>query len=259
MSETLAASARGGSSLLRHPAMLIHPPLLYLGFVGMVMPFAFAMAALIRGDGQGRWLALARPWLLIAWLFLGAGLLLGGRWAYDVLGWGGYWGWDPVENAAFLPWLAATALLHSLLLQEKRGIFKTWNFLLVTLAFSSVLFATFATRSGLVESVHSFARSEIGWPLFFFWAGMTLFAGSLIARRHQRGELRSDWQISHWSSREFLFALNNLLFTVLIFTIFWGSFGASIVSELLLGQTRILRVAYFERVTGAALHRHLFS
>ncbi len=239
----------GGSSLLRHPAMLIHPPLLYLGFVGMVMPFAFALAALIRGEVNERWLRMTRRWLLIAWLCLGVGLLLGGRWAYDVLGWGGYWGWDPVENAAFLPWLTGTALLHSLLLQEKRGIFKTWNLFLVTLAFSSVLFATFATRSGLVESVHSFARSEIGWPLFFFWAGMTLLAGALIAWRYHRGELRADWRILHWSSREFLFALNNLLFTVLIFAIFWGSFGAPIVSELVLGQTRILRVTYFEQVS----------
>ena len=247
--EALALSARGGSSLLRHPAMLIHPPLLYLGFVGMVMPFAFALAALIRGEVNERWLRMTRRWLLIAWLCLGVGLLLGGRWAYDVLGWGGYWGWDPVENAAFLPWLTGTALLHSLLLQEKRGIFKSWNLFLVTLAFSSVLFATFATRSGLVESVHSFARSEIGWPLFFFWAGMTLLAGALIAWRYHRGELRADWRILHWSSREFLFALNNLLFTVLIFAIFWGSFGAPIVSELVLGQTRILRVTYFEQVS----------
>ena len=249
LSELLAGSARGGSSLLRHPAMLIHPPMLYLGFVGMVMPFAFATAALVRNELDVTWLHLTRRWLLIAWICLSAGLLLGGRWAYDVLGWGGYWGWDPVENAAFLPWLAGTALFHSLLIQEKRGIFKTWNLFLVLLAFSSVLFATFATRSGLVESVHSFARSEIGWPLFIFWAGITLFAGGLIAFRYHRGDLQADWRILHWSSREFLFAVNNLLFTVLIFAIFWGSFGAPIISELVLNQTRIMRVEYFENVS----------
>ena len=247
--DLLAVSARGGSSLLRHPAMLIHPPLLYLGFVGMVMPFSFAVAALIRGEISETWVRLSRRWLLLSWLSLGAGLLLGGRWAYDVLGWGGYWGWDPVENAALLPWLAGTALLHSLLLQEKRGIFKTWNFFLVTLVFSSVLFATFATRSGLVESVHSFARSEIGWPLFFFWSAVTAFAGALIIWRGQRGEIQITGHIQHWGSREFFFVLNNMLFTALIFAIFWGSFGAPLVSELLLGQTRTLRVAYFEQVS----------
>ncbi|MCY4106543.1 MAG: cytochrome c biogenesis protein CcsA [Chloroflexi bacterium] len=247
--ELLAVSARGGSSLLRHPAMLIHPPMLYLGFVGMVMPFAFAMAALLRNELDASWIQMTRRWLLLAWICLSAGLLLGGRWAYDVLGWGGYWGWDPVENAALLPWLAGTALFHSLLIQEKRGIFKTWNLILVLLAFSSVLFATFATRSGLVESVHSFARSEIGWPLFIFWAGLTLLAVLLIAYRHHNGDLQASWRVLHWSSREFLFSINNLLFTVLIFAIFWGSFGAPIFSELLLRQTRIMRVQYFEQIS----------
>lgn len=247
--ELLAVSARGGSSLLRHPAMLIHPPMLYLGFVGMVMPFAFAVAALLRNELDASWIQMTRRWLLLAWICLSAGLLLGGRWAYDVLGWGGYWGWDPVENAAFLPWLAGTALFHSLLIQEKRGIFKTWNLILVLLAFSSVLFATFATRSGLVESVHSFARSDIGWPLFSFWAGLTLLAVVLITYRHHNGDLRANWRILHWSSREFLFSVNNLLFTMLIFAIFWGSFGAPIFSELLLRQTRIMRVEYFEKIS----------
>ena len=157
--------------------MIIHPPMLYLGFTGMVIPFAFAMAALASGDLSTNWIKATRRWALIAWLFLSLGLLLGGRWAYDVLGWGGYWGWDPVENAAFIPWLVGTAFLHSVMIQEKRGMLKVWNMFLVIFTFSAVIFGTFATRSGLIDSVHSFAQSGIGMPMFLFWGGMTLDLG----------------------------------------------------------------------------------
>src|SRR5690606_16122689 len=162
----LESNAQGLSPLLRHFGMIIHPPMLYLGFVGFVVPFSFAMAALASGDLTTNWIKATRRWALVAWLFLSLGLILGGRWAYDVLGWGGYWGWDPVENAAFLPWLVGTAFLHSIMIQEKRGMLKTWNMFLNVGTFSAVIFGTFATRSGLVESVHSFARSGIGFPMF---------------------------------------------------------------------------------------------
>ncbi len=173
----LAQTAHGLNPLLRHFGMIIHPPMLYLGFVGFVIPFAFAMSALASGDLSTNWIKATRRWALIAWLFLSLGLLLGGRWAYDVLGWGGYWGWDPVENAAFIPWLIGTAFLHSVMIQEKRGMLKVWNMFLVIFAFSAVIFGTFATRSGLVDSVHSFAQSGIGTPMFLFWGGMTLDLG----------------------------------------------------------------------------------
>ena len=166
----LSGSANGLNPLLRHFGMIIHPPMLYFGFVGFIVPFAFAVAALASGNLSTDWIKVTRRWTLVAWLFLSLGLLLGGRWAYDVLGWGGYWGWDPVENAAFLPWLMGTAFLHSVMVQERRGMLKVWNMFLICATFTSVIFGTFATRSGLIESVHSFARSEIGLPMFLFWA-----------------------------------------------------------------------------------------
>src|SRR5512145_95078 len=144
----------GLNPLLRHPGMIIHPPMLYLGFVSFVIPYAFAIAALITGRTDDRWIRLTRRWTLWAWLFLSFGLVLGGRWAYDVLGWGGYWGWDPVEIAAFMPWLTGTAFLHSVMIQEKRGMFKHWNMLLVILPYALVVFRTFLTVFRLLCSVH---------------------------------------------------------------------------------------------------------
>ncbi|MCC6613468.1 MAG: heme lyase CcmF/NrfE family subunit [Anaerolineae bacterium] len=245
----LRDSANGLNPLLRHFGMAIHPPMLYLGFVGFLVPFAFAMAALASGDLSTNWIRASRRWALAAWLFLSLGLILGGRWAYDVLGWGGYWGWDPVENAAFLPWLMGTAFLHSVMIQEKRGMLKTWNMFLVIGTFSAVIFGTFATRSGLVESVHSFARSEIGFPMFAFWFGMTIVSVWLILWRRNRGELRDEHAFANIFSRESLFVLNNLVFGALFIAIFWGSFGAPIVSELFLNSNITLGTEYFQRVT----------
>ncbi|MBL8156173.1 MAG: cytochrome c biogenesis protein CcsA, partial [Anaerolineae bacterium] len=230
----LAQSANGLNPLLRHFGMAIHPPMLYLGFVGFVIPFAFAAGALASGDLSTNWIKISRQWALLAWLFLGLGLILGGRWAYDVLGWGGYWGWDPVENAAFLPWLIGTAFLHSIMIQEKRGMLKTWNMFLVLGTFSAVIFGTFATRSGLVDSVHSFARSEIGFPMFFFWFTVTIISVYLTLWRRSRGELKDDHAFTSIFSRESLFVLNNFVFVALFIAIFWGSFGAPIVSELVM-------------------------
>ena len=245
----LAQTANGLNPLLRHFGMIIHPPMLYLGFTGFVIPFAFAMAALASGDLSTNWIKATRRWSLIAWLFLSLGLLLGGRWAYDVLGWGGYWGWDPVENAAFLPWLIGTAFLHSVMIQEKRGMLKTWNMFLVIFTFSAVIFGTFATRSGLVDSVHSFAESEIGFPMFAFWTTVTLISVGLILYRWNRGELRGEHQFHSLLGRESLFVLNNVVFVALFFAVFWGSFGAPIVSELFLGTNITLGAEYFNQVT----------
>ena len=245
----LAATAQGLNPLLRHFGMIIHPPMLYLGFVGFVVPFAFAVAALASGDLTTNWIKATRRWTLVAWLFLSLGLILGGRWAYDVLGWGGYWGWDPVENAAFLPWLVGTAFLHSVMIQEKRGMLKVWNMALVIMTFSAVMFGTFATRSGVIQSVHSFARSEIGWPMLLFWAAITLVAGALLVWRWQRGELRDEHPFVGILSRESLFVMNNVVFMALAVTIFWGSFGAPITASLFLNQEITLGTEYFMLVT----------
>lgn len=245
----LSNTAQGLNPLLRHFGMAIHPPMLYLGFVGFLIPFAFAVAALASGDLSTNWIKASRRWALIAWLFLSLGLILGGRWAYDVLGWGGYWGWDPVENAAFLPWLVGTALLHSIMIEEKRGMLRVWNMFLIVGTFSAVIFGTFATRSGLVESVHSFARSGIGFPMFFFWASMTVLAVALILWRRSRGDLQDAHELNGLLSREVLFVLNNLVFLFLTLVIFWGSFGAPIISELFLNTDITLGKDYFMQVT----------
>jgi cytochrome c-type biogenesis protein CcmF len=245
----MASTAQGLNPLLRHFGMIIHPPMLYLGFTGFVVPFAFAMAALASGDLSTNWIKATRRWALVAWLFLSLGLILGGRWAYDVLGWGGYWGWDPVENAAFLPWLVGTAFLHSVMIQEKRGMLKVWNMVLVISSFSAVLFGTFATRSGVIESVHSFARSSIGFPMLIFWGTMTIIGAILILWRWRRGELRDEHEFHGILSRETLFVLNNVIFMALAIAIFWGSFGAPISSELMLGTEITLGKEYFLQVT----------
>src|SRR5690606_12921757 len=216
-----------------------------LGFTGFVIPFAFAMAALASGDLSTNWIKATRRWSLIAWIFLSLGLILGGRWAYDVLGWGGYWGWDPVENAAFLPWLIGTAFLHSVMIQEKRGMLKVWNMFLVIFTFSAVIFGTFATRSGLIDSVHSFAASEIGYPMLLLWAGVTRISVGLSLYRWNRGELRGEHTFHSLLGREALFVLNNVVFVALFLAIFWGSFGAPIISEMFFSTNITLGAEYF--------------
>lgn len=210
----------GLNPLLRHPGMIIHPPMLYLGFVSFIIPYAFAIAALVTGRTDDRWIRLTRRWTLVAWLFLSLGLILGGRWAYDVLGWGGYWGWDPVEIAAFMPWLSGTAFLHSVVIQEKRGMLKHWNMLLVILTYDLVIFGTFLTRSGVLSSVHAFAQSAIG-PLFFGFIGLT-FVISIALLIHRWNDLKSEGVMTSIVSRESLFLLNNLLFMGILIVCFWG-------------------------------------
>ena len=238
---------RGLNPLLRHPGMIIHPPMLYLGFVSFVIPFAFAIAALITGRTDDRWIRLTRRWALWAWLFLSFGLVLGGRWAYDVLGWGGYWGWDPVEIAAFMPWLTGTAFLHSVMIQEKRGLFKHWNMLLVILTYSLVIFGTFLTRSGVLSSVHAFAQSAIG-PLFFTFIGLTLIT-SVALLIHRWESLKSETQMTSMLSREALFLLNNLLFMSVLVVCFWGVIYP-LISELFTGNKITVGPPFYERATG---------
>jgi cytochrome c-type biogenesis protein CcmF len=238
---------RGLNPLLRHPGMIIHPPMLYLGFVSFVIPFSFAISALVTGRTDDRWIRLTRRWALIAWLFLSLGLVLGGRWAYDVLGWGGYWGWDPVEIAAFMPWLSGTAFLHSVMIQEKKGIFKRWNMVLIILTYSLVIFGTFLTRSGVLSSVHAFAQSAIG-PMFFGFIGIT-FVCSLGLLLWRWGDLRAEGQMHSLISREALFLFNNLLFMGILAICFSGVIFP-LVSELFTGQKVTVGPPFYERATG---------
>jgi cytochrome c-type biogenesis protein CcmF len=238
---------QGLNPLLRHPGMIIHPPMLYLGFVSFVIPYAFAMAALITGRSDDRWIRLTRRWTLWAWLFLSFGLVLGSRWAYDVLGWGGFWGWDPVEIAALMPWLTGTAFLHSVMIQEKRGLLKHWNMILVILTYALVIFGTFLTRSGVLSSVHAFAQSAIG-PAFFAFIGAT-FITSIALLIHRWPELRSETEMKSVLSREALFLLNNLLFISVLVVCFWGVIFP-LISELVTGQKVTVGPPFYNRATG---------
>jgi len=238
------ADGRGLNPLLRHPGMIIHPPMLYLGFVSFVIPFAFAIAALVTGRTDDRWIRITRRWTLVAWLFLSLGLVLGGRWAYDVLGWGGYWGWDPVEIAAFMPWLTGTAFLHSVMIQEKRGMLKQWNMILIILTYDLVIFGTFLTRSGVLSSVHAFAQSAIG-PFFFAFIGLT-FVTSIALLIHRWDELKAEAPLKSMLSREALFLLNNLLFLSVLVVCFWGVIFP-LISELFTGQKVTVGPPFYNR------------
>jgi cytochrome c-type biogenesis protein CcmF len=233
----------GLSPLLRHPAMVFHPPALYLGFVGLTVPFAFAMAALITRRIGGQWLRITRRWTLVAWLFLSVGIVLGGRWAYDVLGWGGYWGWDPVENASLMPWLTATAFIHSTMVQERKGMLIVWNMALIILTFVLVLFGTFITRSGVIASVHAFAQSTIGPYFLSFIALVLLVSTALLLGR--LGNLKGRAQIKALLSRESIFQLNNLLFVMAALAVFLGTVFPAI-SEIVTGDQIVVGPSFFQ-------------
>ena len=237
---------QGLNPLLRHPGMIIHPPMLYLGFVGFTVPYAFAMAALITGKLDDAWIRTTRRWTLIAWLFLSLGLILGGRWAYDVLGWGGYWGWDPVENASFMPWLAGTAFLHSVMIQEKRGMFKMWNMILIVVTYLLVISGTFIVRSGLVSSVHTFAQSSIGWYFFVFIGIMIVFSVYWLVKR--QNELGSQNRLESLLSREAAFLLNNFLILAILAAVALGVYFP-VLSELV-GDKITVGAPYYEKVVG---------
>ena len=253
--ETQAAPADGNglNPSLQNPYMVVHPPMLYLGYVGLTIPFAFAMGALLAGRTDERWIVATRRWTLGAWAFLGIGQLLGAHWAYVEVGWGGYYAWDPVENAALMPWLAATAFLHSVMVQEKKGMLKVWNVLLVILAFCLAIFGTFLTRSGIVNSIHSFTQSSIGpWFLGFIIA-ITL--GSLALVLYRLPLLRAKTKLESAISREAAFLYNNLLLVALCLTILWGVVFP-IVSELVRGESVTVGPPYFNfflRVFGIPL------
>src|SRR6266540_3611860 len=241
---TQAAPADGAglNPSLQNPYMMIHPPFLYLGFVGLTIPFAFAMGALLARRTDELWIVATRRWTLFAWTALGIGQLLGAHWAYVEVGWGGYYAWDPVENAALMPWLAATAFLHSVMIQEKRGMLKDWNMLLVVLAFCLALFGTFLTRSGVVSSIHSFTQSPLGpWFLGFI---CLITAGSLALVISRLPLLRARTRLESLLSREATFLYNNLLLVALCLTILWGV-AFPILSEAVRGEQITVSAPYY--------------
>jgi cytochrome c-type biogenesis protein CcmF len=211
----------GLNPLLQYPEMVIHPPMLYLGYVGFTVPFAFALGALIMRYPGEKWIQITRRWTMVTWGFLTIGIFLGAHWAYSVLGWGGYWGWDPVENASLMPWLIGTAFLHSVMMQEKRGMLKVWNMWLVFFTFWLAILGTFLTRSGIISSVHAFAQSGIGpWFGWFLIFSFFVFLGFYVGNH---SHLRSEHKLESIISRESSFLFNNLLFVVACFVVLWGT------------------------------------
>ncbi len=236
---------RGLNPLLQSPAMLIHPPLLYAGFVGFSIPFAFAMASLFSGKQTDGWFTITRRWTLFAWSALSVGIVLGGAWAYTELGWGGYWAWDPVENASFMPWLTATAFLHSVVIQEKRRMFKVWNISLILLTYVLAVFGTFLTRSGILSSVHTFTEGPLGkWFLPFL---ALILVGGLATVAMKLDPLRAENRLDSLLSRESLFMANNVLFLAAALSVFWGTMYP-IIAELITGTRLSVGPPFFNSV-----------
>jgi len=241
----LPADGAGLNPLLQYPEMVIHPPMLYLGYVGFTVPFAFALGALAMRYPGEKWIHITRRWTMVTWGFLTCGVFLGAHWAYRVLGWGGYWGWDPVENASLLPWLTGTAFLHSVMMQEKRGMLKVWNMWLIFVTFMLCIFGTFLTRSGVISSVHAFAQSSIGnWFLTFL---IIIFGVCLFFFIKNHSHLRSEHKLESLASRESSFLFNNLLLLVACFTVLWGTLFP-ILSEWVKGHKITVGPPFFNRV-----------
>jgi cytochrome c-type biogenesis protein CcmF len=242
---TLPADGNGLNPLLQYPEMVIHPPMLYLGYIGFTIPFAFALGALIMKYPGDKWIHITRRWTMVTWCFLTIGVFLGAHWAYSVLGWGGYWGWDPVENASLMPWLTGTAFLHSVMMQEKRGMLKVWNMWLIFATFWLSILGTFLTRSGIISSVHAFAQSTIGaWFGYFLVISLLVFAVVFI---RNKSYLKTEHKLESLVSRESSFLFNNLLLLVACFTILWGTWYPKI-SELFQGHTITVRAPYYNVV-----------
>jgi cytochrome c-type biogenesis protein CcmF len=241
--QTAPLDGAGLVASLQNPYMVAHPPMLYLGYVGLSIPFAFAAGALLSGNTDERWIVATRRWTLVAWTFLGFGQLLGAHWAYVEVGWGGYYAWDPVENAALMPWLAATAFLHSVMIQERKGMLKVWNMVLVALAFELSILGTFLTRSGVVNSIHSFAKSPIGGWFLAFLVISSLFSVALILWRLPL--LKAKTKLESPLSREATFLYNNLLLVALCLTILWGVLFP-IVTQLVKGEQRTIGRPYYD-------------
>src|SRR6266542_1788857 len=245
MQGTLPADGNGLNPLLQYAEMVIHPPMLYLGYVGFTVPFAFALGALAMKYPGEKWIHITRRWTMVTWGFLTCGVFLGAHWAYNVLGWGGYWGWDPVENASLMPWLTGTAFLHSVMMQEKRGMLKTWNMWLVFSTFWLAILGTFLTRSGIISSVHAFAQSSIGdWFAWFLTISLATFTFFFIKNKEH---LRSEHKLESLISRESSFLFNNLLFVLLCFTVLWGTWFPKI-SELAQGNKVTVGAPFYNRV-----------
>ena len=254
-SDITPVDGKGLNPLLQNPSMLIHPVCLYLGFTGFSVPFAYCMAALFSGDLSARWIDYTKRWTLIAWGFLSAGIILGGNWAYIELGWGGFWAWDPVENSSFMPWLLGTAFLHSVLVQQQRGLFKSWNVLLCASTYLMAVFGTFLTRSGIVQSVHAFAETDVGWVFLAYIGALAAFVltGMWLSRR----ELRSSGKLQSYLSREAAFLFNNLLFVGICFATFWGVMFP-VFSEAITGEKSVVGAPFFNRVNGPLFLALLF-
>jgi len=241
----LRPDGSGLNPLLQYPEMVIHPPMLYLGYVGFTVPFAFALGALIMKYPGEKWIHITRRWTMVTWGFLTCGIFLGAHWAYAVLGWGGYWGWDPVENASLMPWLVGTAFLHSVMMQEKRGMLKVWNMWLVFACFWLAILGTFLTRSGIINSVHAFAQSSIGnW---FAWFLAITFAVFVFFFVRNKSHLRSENKLESLVSRESSFLFNNLLFLLLTLDVLWGTWFPKI-SELVQGNKVTVGAPFYNRV-----------
>ncbi len=236
----------GLEPLLRHPAMMFHPPMLYSGYVGFTIPFAFCIGALIARRTDAEWIRSTRRFALIAWTFLGVGIMLGALWSYSELGWGGYWAWDPVENASLMPWLAGTAFLHSIMVQEKRGMLKVWNVSLIISTFVLALVGTFLVRSGVLDSIHAFGASTLGVP-FLVFIGIVL-VGSVALVLSRLDDLKSEARIDSFFSREAFFLMNNLVLVGLCFVIFWGTFFP-LISEAVTGTKASVGPPWFDRYT----------
>jgi len=258
--DTLAAPPTEGAGLnplLRHPSMMIHPPMLYSGYTLFAVPFAFAVGALVTRRLGSEWIRSTRPFTLAAWLFLGFGIMLGARWSYMELGWGGYWAWDPVENASLMPWLTGTAFLHSVMIQEKRGMLKVWNVSLVLATGVLAILGTFLVRSGILQSIHAFGASTLGIP--FLALIVVMIAGSIALVASRAESLRSEHRLDSLLSREAAFLLNNLVLVALCFVVFWGTFFP-LISEALTGDEASVGPPWFNRyITPLALILVLLS
>jgi cytochrome c-type biogenesis protein CcmF len=241
----LAADGAGLNPLLQYPEMVIHPPMLYLGYVGFSVPFAFALGALMMRYPGEKWIHITRRWTMVTWLFLTCGIFMGAHWAYSVLGWGGYWGWDPVENASLMPWLTGTAFLHSVMMQEKRGMMKNWNVWLIFSTFMLTILGTLLTRSGAVSSVHAFAQSAIGAWFYIFIT--IVFAVCLFTFFLQRDHLKSENKLESLVSRESSFLFNNMILLAACFTVLWGTLFP-VLSEYVQGSKVTVGAPFYNRV-----------
>src|SRR5712671_2153230 len=245
MQGTLPRDGTGLNPLLQYPEMVIHPPMLYLGYVGFTVPFAFALGALAMRYPGEKWIHITRRWTMVTWGFLTCGIFLGAHWAYSVLGWGGYWGWDPVENASLMPWLTGTAFLHSVMMQEKRGMLKTWNVWLIFSTFMLSILGTFLTRSGVVSSVHAFAQSSIGG--WFIWFLAITLAICIYFYVRNREHLRTEHRLESLLSRESSFLFQNLVLLASCFAVLWGTWFPKI-SELIQGNKVTVSAPFYNRV-----------